>query len=72
MNSTAEQLDSFLREADPATAQTVEQIVRGLLSLRLTVLPACSGPVTYRLPARSLGALPGLDLTKLAHADEDE
>jgi hypothetical protein len=34
MNATAEQLDNFLREADPATAQTVEQIVRGLLSLR--------------------------------------
>ncbi len=27
MNATAEQLDNYLREADPATAQTVEQIV---------------------------------------------
>jgi hypothetical protein len=77
MNATAEQLDNFLREADPATAQTVEQIVRGLLSLRPKAVPHRPAPeaaaaATYRLPARNLGARPGLDLTKLAHADEDE
>ena len=33
MNATAEQLDHYLREADPATAHTVEKIV-GLLIQR--------------------------------------
>ena len=70
MNATAEQLDHFLSEADPATARTVEQIVKGLLSTRSKGTGAC-GPVRYQLPARSLGARPELDLTKLAHADED-
>ena len=70
MNTTAEQLDHFLSEADPATARTVEQIVKGLLSMR-TKGSGVGGTVRYQLPARSFGARPELDLTKLAHADEE-
>ena len=70
MNTTAEQLDHFLSEADPATARTVEQIVKGLLSMRAKGTGA-GGTVRYQLPARSLGVRPELDLTKLAHADEE-
>ena len=70
MNATAEQLDHFLSEADPATARTVEQIVKGLLLMRAKGTGA-GGPVRYQLPARSLGVRPELDLTKLAHADEE-
>ena len=70
MNATAEQLDQFLSEADPATAKTVEQIVKGLLSMRAKGTGA-GGTVRYQLPARSFGARPELDLTKLAHADEE-
>lgn len=75
MNATAEQLDRFLHEADPATAKAVEQIVQGLLSLRQKTETPIShengSRKHYQLPARSLGARQGLDLTKLAHADED-
>lgn len=68
MNATAEQLDHFLSEADPATARTVEQIVKGLLSMHAKGAGA-RWPVRYQLPVRSLGARPELDITKLAHAD---
>jgi hypothetical protein len=75
MNATAEQLDQFLREADANTARTVEQIVRGLLAARpngsKTTEKIAQERVPYELPARSLGARRDLDLTKLAHADED-
>ncbi len=70
MNATAEQLDHFLSEADPATAKTVEQIVKGLLSMRAKGTGARQSG-RYQLPARSLGVRPDLDLTKLAHADEE-
>ena len=70
MNATAEQLDHFLSKADPATARTVEQIVKGLLSMR-SKGTGVGGPVRYQLPARSLGARPDIDPTKLAHADEE-
>jgi hypothetical protein len=75
MNATAEKLDHFLREADPRTARTVEEIVNGLLSLRSK--PDSTGQVEhasnvrYQLPERRLGVRQNLDLTKLAHADED-
>jgi hypothetical protein len=68
MNASAEQIDHFLSEADPGAARTVEQIVKGLLSMHSKGTGA-RGPVRYQLPARSLGARPELNLTKLAHAD---
>jgi len=72
MNATAAQLDTFLNETDPATARTVEQIVRDLIRVRSRraegVVPE---KVLYRLPSRHLGAAPGADLTKLAHLDEE-
>lgn len=73
MNAAVAQLDQFLREADPVTAHTVEQIVLNVISLH----PATSGegasftPTHYHLPTRRLGAHAGLDLTKLAHVDDD-
>lgn len=72
MNATAAQLDTFLTKADPATAGTVEEIVRGLISVRSrrTERPADERE-SYRLPARHLGAQAGVDLTKLAHVDEE-
>lgn len=74
MNATAEQLDQFLREADPATARTVEQIVKRLLSSRSEkskTAGEAKSPLRYHLPSRDLQARAGLDLTKLAHFDED-
>lgn len=71
MNTAVAQLDRFLRESDPATAHTVEQIVLNLISLRPANGKNLSAPTRYSLPSRSLGALAGLDLTKLAHVDDD-
>ncbi len=75
MKTTAENLDQFLREADPVVARTVEEIVNRLLTLRpKSAAPRLrEGPsaTRYRLPGRSFGVREGLDLTKLAHvADE--
>lgn len=72
MNAAAVQLDRFLSEADPATARIVEQIIFNVLSLRSQsgeASRASSSP--YQLPSRSLRAHAGLDLTKLAHVDEE-
>ena len=72
MNATATQLDTFLAKADPATARTVEQIVHGLISVRSRRGERAADEGTgYRLPARHLGVAPGIDLTKLAHVDDE-
>jgi hypothetical protein len=74
MNSTAKDLDAFLREADPATARMVEEVVKRLLTGKLEARDTSrvsKSPMRYKLPTRRLGAREGLDLTKLAHVDED-
>ncbi len=76
MNATAEQLDHYLREADPATAHTVEKIV-GLLIQRFQAgnsgqngHPPTAG--TYRIKTHHMGAFrPGFDPHKLGQLPED-
>ncbi len=77
MNATAEQLDHYLREADPATAHTVEKIV-GLLMQRFQAgkgsqnghPKAASG--SYRIKTHQMGAFrPGFDPHKLGQLPED-
>ncbi len=77
MNATAEQLDHYLREADPATAHTVEKIV-GLLIERFKAgnsgqnghPPTAGG--TYRIKTHHMGAFrPGFDPHKLGQLPED-
>lgn len=77
MNATAEQLDHYLREADPATAHTVEKIV-GLLMQRFQAgkgsqngqQPNSTG--TYRIKTHHMGAFrPGFDPHKLGQLPED-
>ena len=77
MNSTAEQLDHYLREADPASAYTVEKIV-GLLIQRFQAgnsgsngqPPTTSG--AYRIKTHHMGAFrPGFDPHKLGQLPED-
>ncbi|MEZ5384899.1 MAG: hypothetical protein R3F13_05235 [Prosthecobacter sp.] len=77
MNATAEQLDQYLREADPATAHTVEKIV-GLLIQRFQTgdgsqngqQPSPSG--AYRIKTHQMGAFrPGFDPHKLGQLPED-
>lgn len=77
MNATAEQLDHYLREADPATAHTVEKIV-GLLIQRFQAgnsgqnghPPTAGG--TYRIKTHHMGAFrPGFDTHKLGQLPED-
>ena len=74
MKTTAENLDQFLREADPVVARTVEDIVNRLLILRpKSASPGLrdgSSAARYRLPSRSLGVREGLELTKLAHVGD--
>lgn len=73
MSAAVAQLDQFLREADPITARTVEQIVLNVLSLHPATTSEEASPAhaRYHLPSRRLGAHAGLDLTKLAHVDDD-
>ncbi len=77
MNATAEQLDHYLREADPATAHTVEKIV-GLLIQRFQAgkgsqngqQPNSIG--SYRIKTHHMGAFrPGFDPHKLGQLPED-
>lgn len=77
MNATAEQLDHYLREADPATAHTVEKIV-GLLIQRFQAgkgnsngqRPNSTG--SYRIKTHHMGAFrPGFDPHKLGQLPED-
>ncbi len=77
MNATAEQLDLYLREADPATAHTVEKIV-GLLIQRFQAgsdghngHPATTTG-TYHIKTHHMGAFrPGFDPHKLGQLPED-
>jgi hypothetical protein len=77
MNATAEQLDHYLRDADPATAHTVEKIV-GLLIQRFQTdngnqnnqQPTSTGG--YRIKTHHMGAFrPGFDPHKLGQLPED-
>ena len=75
MNATAEHLDQFLQKADPSVARTVEAVVQQLLQLhsaRADNFPARQPSANYQFPTRSLGVRPGIDLTRLAHFDEDQ
>ncbi len=74
MNATAERLDHYLRDADPAAARTVEQIV-GLLIQRFQT-GSGSQPQTvtgsYRIKTRSMGPFQsGFDPHKLGQIPED-
>ena len=67
MNATAEQLDHYLREADPATAHTVEKIV-GLLNERFQAGKGSQNgqqlnpTASYRIKTPHMGAFrPGFD-----------
>jgi hypothetical protein len=77
MNATAERLDHYLRDADPASARAVEQIV-GLLIQRFQAgnsgqnghTPTAGG--TYRITTHHMGAFrPGFDPHKLGQLPED-
>ena len=76
MNATAEQLDHYLREADPATAHTVEKIV-GLLMQRFQADkgsqngPQPSSTGSYRIKTHHMGAFrPSFDTHKLGQLPE--
>lgn len=71
MNATAEQLHHYLREADPATAHTVEKIV-GLLIQRFQAGKGSqngqqpNSTASYRIKTHHMGAFrPGFDPHKL-------
>ena len=77
MNATAEQLDHYLREADPATAHMVEKIV-GLLIQRFQAGKGSSNGQqpnsigSYRIKTHHMGAFrPGFDPHKLGQLPED-
>lgn len=78
MNATAEQLDHYLREADPATARTVEQIV-SLVIQRFKSAPAGDGessqPATskaYKMKTYDMGGFqPGIDPYKLGQLPDE-
>jgi len=77
MNATAEQLDHYLREADPATAHTVEKIV-GLLNERFQAGKGSqngqqpNSTASYRIKTHHMGAFrPGFDPHKLGQLLED-
>lgn len=72
MNATAEQLDHYLRQADPNTARTVEKIV-GLLIQRFQAGNGGqhSTTDTYRIKAHRMGSFqPGFDPHKLGQLPE--
>jgi hypothetical protein len=78
MNATAEQLDHYLRQADPATARTVEQIV-GLVIQRFKSFPEGDGPPSppvaskaYKMRTYDMGGFqPGIDPYKLGQLPEE-
>lgn len=78
MNATAEQLDHYLREADPATARTVEQIV-GLVIQRFKSAPEGDGPPAppavskaYKMRTYDMGGFqPGIDPHKLGQLPDE-
>ncbi len=74
MNTVAETIDQRLRSLPAPQARKLEGFL--LLALDLFGTPetkpaAPRPPQPYRLPTRDLQVRPGLDLTKLAHFDED-
>ncbi len=78
MNATAAQLDHYLREADPATARTVEQIV-SLVIQRFKSAPGGNGqpsePVAakaYKMRTYDMGGFqPGIDPYKLGQLPDE-
>lgn len=74
MNSTAEQLDHYLREADPASARAVEKIVELLIQQFRSGNGSRQQPVSgaYRIRTHQMGAFrPGFDPHKLGQLPDD-
>lgn len=77
MNATAEQLDHYLRDADPATAHTVEKIVELLIQRFQSGNGSQNGQQpnsigSYRIKTHHMGAFrPGFDPHKLGQLPED-
>lgn len=72
MTALAKKLDERFQKLDADTLRQIETVFTGLLNVFEKRSPRPAMPAaSYRLRTRSLGARPDLDLTKLAHADED-
>ncbi len=76
MSSLSLEIDKHLPTLEPEAALHFERAVREMLLLAQR--KGTGGSIvgngargSYRLPSRKLGARPGLDLTRLAHEDED-
>lgn len=76
MTAIAEELETFLREADPDSARRVERGVRRILARkRRQKAPAPPVPAIveeYRLPTFSMGLNPEIDQTRIARFEEDD
>jgi hypothetical protein len=69
------ELETELEALDPEDAQHIQRALLEMLKLARRKKPAAVAPtslVNYTLPSWNLGVRPGLDLTKLAHVDEDD
>lgn len=72
MTTLAKKLDERFQKMDAETLRQIDAVFSSLLNVfeKRATRPT-PPPAPYRLRTRSLGARPDLDLTKLAHADED-
>lgn len=72
MTALAKKLDEHFQKLDSATLRQIDEVFMSLIAVfekRMPPQPAATS--VYRLRTRSLGARRDLDLTKLAHADEE-
>jgi hypothetical protein len=71
MTALAKKLDEHFQKLDSATLRQIDQVFMSLIAVFEKRLPQPATPSVYHLRTRSLGVRRDLDLTKLAHADED-
>lgn len=74
MTALAKKLDEHFQKLDSTTLKQLDDLFMRLLTVfekRAARLPGRSQEGGYKLRKRSLGVRKDLDLTKLAHFDED-
>lgn len=75
MNAIALNLEKEFEALEPEDAQSIQRALLEMLAKARRKQPtglAAPKSKPYTLPSWNLGVRPGLDLTKLAHFDEDD
>ncbi|WP_395753575.1 hypothetical protein [Prosthecobacter sp.] len=75
MSAIGVNLEKEFEALEPEDAQSIQRALLEMLKMarrKQSAAPVIRKTAPYTLPSWNLGVRPGLDLTKLAHVDEDD